>query len=67
MRFYLDHAPGGVARLFKRLPFKLLSGAITRETRMGFLIQRKQQRWEPGEAIQNSKGICDGPFGRPDV
>jgi hypothetical protein len=41
MAFYLTHAPGGFARLSRRLPLKSLSGAVSREVRMGFMIQRK--------------------------
>jgi len=40
MRFYVDHAPGGVGRLARRLPFRGLSGAISREFRVAFLLQR---------------------------
>ena len=42
MQFYIDNAPGGMARIFKRLPFKALSGVLAREMRMGFLVQQKQ-------------------------
>lgn len=41
MQFYLDHSSGGFARVFKRLPFKTLSGLLSREIRMAFMIQRK--------------------------
>ena len=41
MQFYIDNASGGFARIFKRFPFKAVSGALSRETRMGFMIQQK--------------------------
>lgn len=41
MKFYIENASGGYARIFKRLPFKKLSGVLSRELRMGFLIQHK--------------------------
>jgi SAM-dependent methyltransferase len=42
MTFYIAHGHGGVARLCRRLPFKRLCGVLSREFRMGFLLQRKQ-------------------------
>lgn len=44
MEFYLEHAYGGFARLSKKLPFRKLSGIISREFRMGFMIQHKPAR-----------------------
>lgn len=41
MKFYIENAPGGFTRIFKRLPFRKLSGFLSRELRMGFLIQQK--------------------------
>jgi SAM-dependent methyltransferase len=42
MQFYLDNAPGRFARLFKQLPFTALSGVLSREIRMGFLVHKKR-------------------------
>jgi SAM-dependent methyltransferase len=41
MRFYVEHAAGGAARLARRLPTKGLVEFIVRETRESFLVQRK--------------------------
>ena len=41
MRFYIEHAHGGVAKTLRRLPLKNLTGALCRETRMAFLLTRK--------------------------
>ncbi|MGB9116597.1 class I SAM-dependent methyltransferase [Bradyrhizobium sp.] len=41
MEFYIDHAGGGVGRICRKLPFKKLLGKLSREIRMGFLVQRK--------------------------
>lgn len=41
MRFYIDHAFGGVARLGRKLPFRRLSGWMTAQLRMIFIVQRK--------------------------
>jgi SAM-dependent methyltransferase len=43
MDFYVAHSPGGFAALCRRLPFKRLTGWLSREFRMAFLVQRKQQ------------------------
>ena len=50
MRFYIENGYGGFPRLLRRLPFKNLSGLLSKEFRMGFLVQRKtpeqiQPRW----------------------
>lgn len=42
MEFYLTHSPGGFAALCRRLPLKWLTGWLSREFRMAFLVQRKQ-------------------------
>jgi hypothetical protein len=42
MEFYIKHAEGGVARICRKLPFQRFWGKISRELRMGFLVQRKQ-------------------------
>jgi SAM-dependent methyltransferase len=41
MDFYIAHATGGAARMARRLPFRSLSGALLRETRMAFMVTRK--------------------------
>ena len=41
MRFYVDHADGGAARLARRLPMKRIFAALVRETRDSFLVLRK--------------------------
>ena len=41
MRFYIEHAEGGAARLARRLPLKWLVDVIVRETRESFLVQWK--------------------------
>lgn len=41
MEFYIAHAHGGLARLFRKLPFRKLWGWVSREFRMGLLVQRK--------------------------
>ena len=40
MGLYLKHAPGRVAAIIRRLPFKPLLGLLVRETRTMFLAQR---------------------------
>jgi SAM-dependent methyltransferase len=42
MAFYITHGHGGFARLCRRLPMRGFWGALSREFRMGFLVQRKQ-------------------------
>jgi hypothetical protein len=42
MAFYITHGHGGFARLCRKLPMRGLWGALSREFRMGFLVQRKQ-------------------------
>jgi SAM-dependent methyltransferase len=42
MAFYIAHAHGGFARVCRRLPMRKLWGIVSRECRMGFLVQRKQ-------------------------
>ncbi|MGA7489035.1 MAG: class I SAM-dependent methyltransferase [Xanthobacteraceae bacterium] len=42
MTFYITHGHGGFARLCRRLPMRGLWGALSREFRMAFLVQRKQ-------------------------
>jgi hypothetical protein len=42
MAFYITHGHGGFARLCRKLPMRRLWGALSREFRMGFLVQRKQ-------------------------
>ena len=41
MKFYIDYGYGGFPHLLRRLPFKTLSGFLSREFRMGFLVQQK--------------------------
>lgn len=41
MGLYIAHAPGGTARLARRLPFRGLVGLLCREARMGLLVQYK--------------------------
>jgi SAM-dependent methyltransferase len=41
MRFYIQNAPGGMARLGRRLRAAGLVGLLAREFREGFLLQRK--------------------------
>jgi SAM-dependent methyltransferase len=41
MVFYINHANGGFCRLARKLPFKGLSGILSRELRMGFLVTQK--------------------------
>jgi SAM-dependent methyltransferase len=41
MTFYITHAHGGFARVFRRLPLRKLWGILSREFRMAFLVQRK--------------------------
>lgn len=43
MSFYIDHAEGGFASLCRKLPFRNFFGKLSREIRMGFLVQRKQR------------------------
>jgi SAM-dependent methyltransferase len=42
MTFYITHGHGGFARLCRKLPMRAFWGALSREFRMGFLVQRKQ-------------------------
>ena len=42
MAFYIAHGHGGFARLCRKLPLRGLWGVLSREFRMGFLLQRKQ-------------------------
>lgn len=42
MRFYIEHSPGGMAQLGRRLPWPAISGLVAREVRMSFLLQRRQ-------------------------
>ena len=42
MQFYINNAYGGFVSTFKKLPFKKLSGLLSRECRMGFMVQQKQ-------------------------
>jgi SAM-dependent methyltransferase len=42
MDFYITHAHGRFAQLCRRLPFRKLWGLVSREIRMGFLVQRKR-------------------------
>ncbi len=42
MEFYIMHGHGGFARLCRKLPMRKLWGILSREFRMGFLVQRKQ-------------------------
>lgn len=41
MVFYINNAVGGFSNFFKKLPFKSLSGLLSREFRMGFLVVKK--------------------------
>jgi SAM-dependent methyltransferase len=42
MTFYISHAHGRFAQLCRKLPMRRLWGALSRECRMAFLLQRKQ-------------------------
>jgi SAM-dependent methyltransferase len=42
MTFYIAHGHGGFASLCRKLPLPRLWGILSRECRMGFLVQRKQ-------------------------
>ena len=42
MTFYIAHGHGGFARICRKLPLPKLWGVLSRECRMGFLVQRKQ-------------------------
>lgn len=42
MKFYVENAYGGYAKLFGSLPFKSLSGWLSGELRMNFIVLRKQ-------------------------
>jgi len=42
MAFYIAHGHGGFARICRKLPLPRLWGILSRECRMGFLVQRKQ-------------------------
>ena len=42
MEFYIMHGHGRFARLCRKLPMRKLWGILSREFRMGFLVQRKQ-------------------------
>lgn len=39
--FLVTHSYGGFARLFRKLPSKKLAGFLSRECRMGLILQRK--------------------------
>ena len=41
MRFYIDHAYGGFAKLARKLPFRSLSGWLSGQFRMILIVQRK--------------------------
>jgi SAM-dependent methyltransferase len=41
MIFYINNAPGGFSKFFKLLPFKKLTGILSREFRMSFLVMKK--------------------------
>jgi SAM-dependent methyltransferase len=43
MKFYIDHAIGGYARLCRRLPMKRLTGRLGSNIRMSFVIQRRTE------------------------
>jgi hypothetical protein len=47
MAFYIAHGHGGFARICRKLPLPKLWGILSRECRMGFLVQRKQMVSEP--------------------
>lgn len=49
MGFYIAHAPGGAARLARRLPFQGAAGVALREIRMAFLLQRKASSSQTGQ------------------
>jgi SAM-dependent methyltransferase len=66
MRFYLDHAHGGSARLFKQLPCKALSGRLSKEVRMGFMVQQKAMEGAPAAAKARGREFSvtsEGPDG----
>lgn len=39
MQFYVEHSPGGAARLARRMPFRRASGRLLREVRESMLVQ----------------------------
>lgn len=41
MEFYVNNASGGVAKLCRRFPFKRLSGWLSGQIKMNFIVQRK--------------------------
>jgi len=41
MEFYIAHAHGAFAGLCRKLPLRRFWGLVSREFRMGFLVQRK--------------------------
>ena len=41
MDFFLSRVDGGVAKLWRKLPFKRFVGLLSRELRMGFMVHRK--------------------------
>jgi len=41
MQFYIKNSHGGYARIFRRLPFTKFFGLLSRELRMGFMVQQK--------------------------
>jgi SAM-dependent methyltransferase len=44
MSFYIEHSPGGVGRLGRRLPLRRIYGWVARELRVSFLVQTKVTR-----------------------
>ena len=43
MVFYIEHSEGGVGRLGRRLPFPGVTGLLSREFRLAFLVQTKRE------------------------
>jgi len=42
MKFYINHAPGGLNKILRKLPFQSILGALSKEFRMGFLVTQKK-------------------------
>ncbi len=43
MNFYVNHAKGGLNDILRKLPFKSILGALSKEFRMGFLVTQKEK------------------------
>ena len=42
MKFYIQHAPGGLNKILRKLPFQSVLGMLSKEFRMGFLMTQKE-------------------------